>query len=171
MPRKPKPPLVLSRGSVSTEFDGKTYTASYTVRDDATVEVLCRYGHRRARTLQGAPGQVVPQDGFAKQLLDEIIGEAARNGRLDPQGDAETNQVETPAAARPKMRPVPKQLGKFYYAIRCENCQEFLPLVEVPPLSSDEKATSERFKGFIVRCDSCVRDTLVEGPLSILAIR
>ena len=69
------------KATISTEIDGQTYTGSYAI-EDGWITVSCAHGSKRAGVLKGAPGWLPPQDGFARLLLGEVIGEAIRTGRL-----------------------------------------------------------------------------------------
>jgi hypothetical protein len=57
--------------------------------------------------------------------------------------------------------------GKFYYSIKCGNidCQEPIPLAEVPPSVSVEvdEAVRSGLKVLAVRCPACSQPTVIGG--------
>jgi hypothetical protein len=162
MARKPKSGETI-RGIILVKFQGETYKGNFTLRD-RWLEVSCRYGPNKGTSYYPSPNMTInPPHELAEQLLREIIQEASQNGQLDPHGDADEI-----SANAPKMNPLSAQSGHCYYAIRCWNCREYLPLIEAPSGASFEEnqAAQERVRGFMVRC-MCANETLAEGMIFV----
>jgi hypothetical protein len=80
MPRKSEATETI-KGTISTEFKGKTYDGDFTIRD-GWLEVSSPYGSK-GTWYYGTPNrQVNPPSMLAERFLVEIITSAARAGRL-----------------------------------------------------------------------------------------
>jgi hypothetical protein len=58
------------------------------------------------------------------------------------------------------MNPLEIRRGHFYFAVKCQTCQETLPLFDVPPYTVID-AVRDQLQNLLVRCPSCTREMQV----------
>jgi hypothetical protein len=69
------------------------------------------------------------------------------------------------------MNPLETKRGHFYYAVKCQNCKETLPLVEVPS-HAEMKDFRDQLRDLTVRCPFCTQEMQVhERQVYFLEVR